>query len=69
MTNNLLRNGFTVTAVTDIKTELCAGYPDSIKVDKAMLDICMIVRLSQVVSTPKEVAEISDVIVTGRIIL
>jgi len=49
VTNNLLRNGFVVSAVTDIKTELCNGYPESIKV----------------VSTPKEVADVSDVIVTG----
>jgi len=49
VTNNLLRNGFTISAVTDIKSELCEGYPESIKV----------------VSTPKEVAEMSDVIVTG----
>ena len=34
VTNNLLRNGFVVSAVTDIKTELCNGYPESIKVDK-----------------------------------
>ena len=47
--NNLLRKGFLVSAITDIKPELCQGFPDSVKV----------------VDTAKEVAELSDVIVTG----
>merc|ERR1719402_1662082 len=47
--NNLLRKGFVVSAITDIKPELCQGYPQNI----------------QVASTPKEVADVSDVIVTG----
>jgi len=47
--NNLLRKGFVVSAITDIKPELCQGYPQNI----------------QVASTPKEVADASDVIVTG----
>merc|ERR1712215_317175 len=49
VTNNLLRNGFTVSGVMDVKAELCQGYPDNVKV----------------VSTPREVADISDVVVTG----
>ena len=32
VTNNLLRNGFNVAAITDIKPELCQGYPSSIQV-------------------------------------
>ena len=47
--NNLLRKGFLVSAITDIKPELCQGFPDSVKV----------------VDSAKEVAELSDVIVTG----
>jgi len=47
--NNLLRKGFLVSAITDIKPELCQGFPDSVRV----------------VDSAKEVAELSDVIVTG----
>ncbi len=32
VTNNLLRKGFNVTAITDIKPELCQGFPSSIQV-------------------------------------
>ena len=32
MTKNLLKKGYVVTAMTDIKPDLCKGYPDSIKV-------------------------------------
>ena len=51
--NNLLRKGFLVSAITDIKPELCQGFPDSVKV----------------VDSAKEVAELSDVIVTGFFLL
>ena len=37
VTNNLLRKGFTVTAVMDIKPELCKGFPESIKVGRLTL--------------------------------
>merc|ERR1712066_120557 len=47
--NNLLRKGFVVSAITDIKPELCQGFPDSVTV----------------VESAKEVADLSDVIVTG----
>ena len=47
--NNLLRKGFIVSAITDIKPELCQGFPESVAV----------------VDSAKEVAEMSDVIVTG----
>ena len=47
--NNLLRKGFVVSAITDIKPELCQGFPDSVRV----------------VESAKEVADLSDVIVTG----
>merc|ERR1712227_155933 len=47
--NNLLRKGFIVSAITDIKPELCQGFPESVAV----------------VDSAKEVAERSDVIVTG----
>merc|ERR1711962_832177 len=47
--NNLLRKGFIVSAITDIKPELCKGFPESVAV----------------VDSAKEVAERSDVIVTG----
>jgi len=49
VTNNLLTKGFDVAAVTDIKPDLCTGYPASI----------------QVVKTPAEVAQLADVVVTG----
>jgi len=49
VTNNLLKKGFAVTAITDIKSELCQGYPESIKV----------------VNTAAEVAQLCDVVVTG----
>lgn len=49
--NNLLRKGFLVSAITDIRPELCQGFPDSVRV----------------VDSAKEVAELSDVIVTGII--
>ena len=32
VTNNLLRGGFRVTAITDIKPELCQGFPQDVKV-------------------------------------
>jgi hypothetical protein len=32
VTKNLLRKGFNVAAITDIKPELCQGYPESIQV-------------------------------------
>ena len=50
--NNLLRKGFLVSAITDIRPELCQGFPDSVRV----------------VDSAKEVAELSDVIVTGIIV-
>ena len=50
--NNLLRKGFLVSAITDIRPELCQGFPDSVKV----------------VDSAKEVAELSDVIVTGIVV-
>ena len=49
--NNLLRKGFLVSAITDIRPKLCRGFPDSVRV----------------VDSAKEVAELSDVIVTGII--
>lgn len=49
VTKNLLRNGFQVTAINDIKPELCQGYPDSV----------------QVLATAAEVAQLCDVVVTG----
>ena len=50
--NNLLRKGFLVSAITDIRPELCQGFPDSVRV----------------VDSAKEVAELSDVIVTGIVV-
>jgi len=47
--NNLMRKGFEVSAINDIVPDLCKGYPDSVKV----------------VKSPAEVAQLSDVIVTG----
>jgi len=47
--NNLLKKGYEVTAINDIIPDLCKGYPDSVKV----------------VQTPAEVAQLSNVIVTG----
>jgi len=47
--NNLLGKGFQVSAIMDIKKDLCKGYPADIKV----------------VDTPAEVAMFSDVIVSG----
>lgn len=49
VTKNLLRKEFNVTAITDIRPELCQGYPSSI----------------QVAGSAREVAELADVIVTG----
>jgi len=49
VTNNLMRKGYNVTAITDIKPELCSGFPENIKV----------------VNTAREVASNSDVIVSG----
>lgn len=46
---NLLRKGFNVSAINDIKPELCHGFPESV----------------QIASSPREVAENCDVIVTG----
>merc|ERR1719369_2412910 len=47
--NNLLRKGYTVTAITDIKPDNCKGYPESIAVK----------------GTAREVAEMSDIVVSG----
>ena len=47
--HNLLRNGYKVTAITDIKPENCKGYPDSIAVK----------------GSAREVAEVSDIVVSG----
>eukprot|EP00093_Oithona_nana_P001212 01212.XXX_4016_2589_1 [CDS] Oithona nana genome sequencing. len=47
--HNLLRKGYKVTAINDIKTENCQGYPETI----------------QIKETAREVAEISDVVVSG----
>lgn len=47
--HNLLRKGYNVTAINDIKTENCQGYPETI----------------QIKETAREVAEISDVVVSG----
>ena len=47
--NNLLRKGYIVTAMNDIKTENCRGFPDSIAVK----------------NTAREVAEMSDIVVSG----
>lgn len=49
VTKNLLKKGYVVTAMTDIKPDLCKGYPDSIKV----------------VNTAAEVAQLCDVVITG----
>ena len=48
--NNLLRKGYIVTAMNDIKPENCRGFPDSIAVK----------------NTAREVAEMSDIVVSGR---
>jgi len=47
--NNLLRNGHTVVAMTDIVPDNCAGFPDSIAV----------------MGTAREVAETADIVVSG----
>ena len=47
--NNLLRKGYIVTAMNDIKPENCRGFPDSIAVK----------------NTAREVAEMSDIVVSG----
>ena len=49
---NLLRNGFTVSAVCDINPEKCTGYDPAV----------------QVKSSPKDVAEESEIIISGIII-
>jgi len=49
VTNNLTRNGFNVAAIMDIKPDLCRGYPENISVK----------------NTPREVAEASDIIISG----
>ncbi|XP_023325846.1 3-hydroxyisobutyrate dehydrogenase, mitochondrial [Eurytemora carolleeae] len=49
VTKNLLRNGFNVSAIMDVKPDLCQGYPDTVKV----------------VGSPAEVAQLSDVVVSG----
>merc|ERR1711997_1214799 len=49
VTNNLVRQGFNVANIMDIKPELCRGFPENI----------------QVLKTPREVAEESDVIISG----
>ena len=48
--NNLLRKGYIVTAMNDTKPEKCRGFPDSIAVK----------------NTAREVAEMSDIVVSGR---
>jgi len=47
--NNLLRNNYKVSAIMDIKPDLCRGFPEDI----------------QVKTSPREVAECSDVVITG----
>jgi len=47
--NNLTKKGIEVTAINDILPDLCKGYPETMKV----------------VQTPAEVAQLSDVIITG----
>ena len=47
--NNLMRDGYKVTAINDIDSTRCSGYPDTVAVAKC----------------PREVAEMSDVIVSG----
>ena len=49
MLRNLTRNGFTVSAINDIDTTKCGGYTNDIKIAR----------------TAREVAQESDVIVTG----
>ena len=51
--NNLLRKGYTVTAITDIKPDNCKGYPESIAVK----------------GSAREVAEMSDIVVSGKLFL
>ena len=46
----MLRNGYTVTAMNDIKAENCKGFPESIAIK----------------STAREVAEMSDIVVSGN---
>ncbi len=48
--HNLVRNGFTVTSISDIDPSKCRGYPDTVKV----------------LRTNREVAEDADVIITGK---
>merc|ERR1711923_392315 len=49
--NNLLRKGYTVTAITDIKPDNCKGYPESIAVK----------------GSAREVAEMSDIVDSGNL--
>ena len=51
--NNLLRKGYTVTAITDIKPDNCKGYPESIAIK----------------GSGREVAEMSDIVVSGTYLL
>ena len=46
----MLRNGYTVTAMNDIKAENCKGFPESIAIK----------------NTAREVAEMSDIVVSGN---
>ena len=48
--HNLLRNGHTVTAITDIKADNCKGFPENIAVK----------------GSAREVAEMSDIVVSGE---
>ena len=48
--HNLLRKGYTVTAITDIKEDNCKGYPNAIAIKKSA----------------REVAEMSDIVVSGK---
>ena len=50
--HNLLRKGYTVTAITDIKPDNCKGYPESIAIK----------------GSGREVAEMSDIVVSGTYI-
>merc|ERR1711923_576164 len=49
--HNLLRKGYTVTAITDIKPDNCKGYPESIAVKESA----------------REVAEMSDIVDSGNL--
>jgi 3-hydroxyisobutyrate dehydrogenase-like beta-hydroxyacid dehydrogenase len=50
--NNLMRKGYTVTAINDIKVDNCKGYPDSFAIKRSA----------------REVAEVADIVVSGSMI-